>query len=57
MADLERLEPDIILFTGGTDGGNAAVVLRNAERLAASPLRSPILYAGNRKIREGSSRS
>jgi len=52
IADLEALRPDIILFTGGTDGGNSAVVLRNAERLAKSKTDAFILYAGNRKIRD-----
>ncbi len=52
VADLERLDPDLVLFTGGTDGGNSRVVLRNAERLAASSARAAILYAGNRKARE-----
>ncbi len=52
LAELERLRPDIVLFTGGTDGGNTAVVLRNAERLAASTTEAFILYAGNAKIRD-----
>ncbi len=51
IEDLERLRPDIILFTGGTDGGNSAVVLRNAERLGRSATEAFILYAGNRKVR------
>ena len=33
---------------GGTDGGNTAVVLHNAEMLAASGLTAPIVYAGNK---------
>ncbi len=52
IADLEQLRPDIILFTGGTDGGNSSVVLRNAERLGRSAADAFILYAGNRKVRE-----
>jgi uncharacterized protein (TIGR01319 family) len=50
-ADLERiaaLAPDIVLLAGGTDGGNAEVVLHNAAALSASPIACPILYAGNR---------
>jgi uncharacterized protein (TIGR01319 family) len=51
VAELEALAPDIILFTGGTDGGSEKTNLHNAARLAASSLASVILYAGNRKIR------
>jgi uncharacterized protein (TIGR01319 family) len=43
-----ELRPDIVLLAGGTDGGNAEVVLHNAAALAASPLACPIVYAGNR---------
>jgi len=52
IAGLEALQPDIILFTGGTDGGNSAVVLRNAELLGRSSTAAFILYAGNAKVRD-----
>ncbi len=52
IADLEALAPDIILFTGGTDGGHERTNLLNAEALAASSLSSIILYAGNAKVRD-----
>lgn len=45
---LEKSEPDIILLSGGTDGGNTAYILENARRLAGSRLTCPIVYAGNR---------
>jgi uncharacterized protein (TIGR01319 family) len=47
IAELERLRPDIILFSGGTDGGNERCNLHNARALAASRIDSVILYAGN----------
>lgn len=47
---LRRVGPDIILFTGGTDGGNSRVVLHNAARLAELDTPAVILYAGNRKV-------
>lgn len=50
IAELEALAPDIILFTGGTDGGSEKTNLRNARLLASSSIASVILYAGNRKI-------
>jgi uncharacterized protein (TIGR01319 family) len=48
MAEIAALEPDILLLAGGTDGGNAEVILHNAGALARSPLRCPIVVAGNR---------
>lgn len=45
---LEQLKPDIFLLTGGTDGGNSACIIENAEALADCPLHFPIVVAGNR---------
>ncbi|MFQ3619824.1 MAG: glutamate mutase L [Spirochaetales bacterium] len=50
---LQRLlagDPDILLFTGGTDGGNEDMVLWNARQLAGSSFKGTILYAGNSAI-------
>jgi uncharacterized protein (TIGR01319 family) len=47
IGELRRNPPDVILFTGGTDGGNEDYVLRNAQILAEARLPSVILYAGN----------
>ena len=52
---LRRLRPDIVLLTGGVDGGSQEHVVEMAETLvAASPrprfgdsLRLPVIYAGN----------
>ena len=46
---IEALAPDIVLLTGGTDGGNRDVILHNAQALAASALRCPVVVAGNRE--------
>ena len=48
VQNIRRLSPDIILLSGGTDGGNTEVVLHNAAALAKSGLACPIVYAGNR---------
>jgi uncharacterized protein (TIGR01319 family) len=40
--------PDIMLLTGGTDGGNKKCILHNAEMLANAPCDFPIIAAGNR---------
>lgn len=52
LAGLRAVDPDIILFTGGTDGGNTRVILHNAARLAEAALPAVILYAGNGKVRD-----
>ncbi|MDA0304828.1 MAG: methylaspartate mutase accessory protein GlmL [Proteobacteria bacterium] len=52
IADIERLAPDIILLAGGTDGGNAEVILENAAKLAAAGLTCPVVIAGNREAAE-----
>lgn len=51
LSEILRASPDIILFTGGTDGGNEETVLWNARQLASSPFRGTILYAGNTSVR------
>ncbi len=48
VAELEAARPDMILFSGGTDGGNTAYIYENAARLAASKIEAPIIFAGNR---------
>jgi uncharacterized protein (TIGR01319 family) len=45
-------EPDVVLLVGGTDGGNADVLLHNAAALAASDLRVPVVVAGNVEVRD-----
>lgn len=65
-ADFERIErirhlrPDIVLLTGGTDGGSRTHVIELAELLlAAAPrprfgdtLKLPVIYAGNKDAAE-----
>jgi uncharacterized protein (TIGR01319 family) len=54
-ADLRSLEaapPDILLFAGGTDGGNTEYLLANAKALARSDLSCAFVYAGNRSVRD-----
>jgi len=51
VAALRASRPDIILLVGGTDGGNADVLLHNASRLAKARLRAPIVVAGNAEAR------
>ena len=52
LAELALLRPDMILLTGGVDGGDAATILHNAALLAQSSLAVPIVVAGNRAAAE-----
>ncbi|UCH73726.1 MAG: glutamate mutase L [Rhodospirillales bacterium] len=48
VAAVVDLSPDVLLLSGGTDGGNSEVILHNARRLAESSLACPVIAAGNR---------
>ena len=48
MAEIEEKKTDLILLTGGTDGGNKEVLIENAKLLAKSRLDVPMVIAGNR---------
>ena len=52
IAALEASPPDILLFAGGTDGGNTRYVLDNAEAIGRSAIDCEIIYAGNRSVAE-----
>lgn len=52
IQELESSPPDILLFTGGTDGGEESYGLANARALAESKLDCAIIYAGNRDIQD-----
>jgi uncharacterized protein (TIGR01319 family) len=53
VASLRGSRPDVILLVGGTDGGNAEVILHNGARLAKARLAAPIVVAGNVEARDG----
>lgn len=52
VAEIEALDPDIILLAGGTDGGEATTIVHNAVMLAESSLRVPVIVAGNKSVGE-----
>jgi uncharacterized protein (TIGR01319 family) len=52
VVELLDCQPDVVLLVGGTDGGNSEVLLHNAQRLATSRLRVPVVLAGNVDVRE-----
>jgi uncharacterized protein (TIGR01319 family) len=54
-ADVKALRdsrPDLVLLVGGTDGGNAEVLLHNASRLAKARISAPLVVAGNADAQE-----
>lgn len=53
VAAIETEAPDMVLLSGGTDGGNRKVIELNAERLAESALYCPVVVAGNRSAADG----
>jgi uncharacterized protein (TIGR01319 family) len=47
---LRRARPEIVLFAGGTDGGQRDLVLDNARRLAACELEAHVVVACNAEV-------
>lgn len=52
LEELEQANPDIILFSGGTDGGNETYVLHNLAMLKGLAIRPVVIYAGNEVLGE-----
>ncbi len=50
VAVLRAATPDVVLLVGGTDGGNADVLLHNARRLARARIRAAVVVAGNAEV-------
>lgn len=52
LVNIRNHRPDVILLTGGTDGGNERALRRNAETLARLDQPVPVIVAGNVDVRE-----
>ncbi len=50
LARLTAADPDLVLLTGGLDEGDERCLLSNAETLAASDIRVPVVIAGNTAV-------
>lgn len=48
LKEIDEINPDICLLSGGTDGGNKENIIFNAKVLAKSERNFPIIIAGNR---------
>jgi uncharacterized protein (TIGR01319 family) len=51
-ATVSDTRPDVLLLTGGTDGGDREAVVTAAHEIAASGWRGPVVYAGNADARD-----
>lgn len=49
-AEIQAERPDMILLTGGVDGGDSQTILHNARLLARSSLSVPVVVAGNQVV-------
>jgi uncharacterized protein (TIGR01319 family) len=56
LDELEAARPEIVLFAGGTDGGQAELVLENARRLAGRRLGGCAVVACNADVAEEAAR-
>lgn len=52
-AEIEEINPNMIILSGGVDFGARDIVLKNALRLSAMDLGVPVVYAGNSAITRG----
>jgi uncharacterized protein (TIGR01319 family) len=52
LSELALARPDVVLLVGGTDGGNAEVLLANAAQLAHAQWTGPVVVAGNGDVTE-----
>ncbi len=50
VKEIEEIQPDIILISGGTDGGNKQVVSKNAELLSNLQWDCLFVYSGNKSL-------
>jgi uncharacterized protein (TIGR01319 family) len=48
VREIKEMDIDIILLSGGTNGGNKDVIIKNAERIAEYFKEIPIIVAGNK---------
>ena len=48
--EINKLEPDVILLTGGTDGGNSQFILNCVSQLVELEKDIPVIVAGNNQL-------
>lgn len=50
LDQLQEVDPDLLLLTGGVDGGNDRALRKNAETLSQVDLGCPVVLAGNAAV-------
>jgi len=50
--EIERIAPDLVLLSGGTDGGNKEIIVSNATKLAKLKGNFSIIIAGNKSAND-----
>lgn len=50
--ELQNLDVEILLFCGGYENGSSRALEHNAQKLAASKIGAPVVFAGNSKMAE-----
>ena len=48
ITEIKNMKVDIILLSGGTDGGNKRTIIENAQKIARNFTNIPIIVAGNK---------
>lgn len=51
LEEIQAIQPNIILLSGGVEFGEKQIVLQNAHLLSQLHLNSPVVYAGNSVVR------
>ncbi|MCD6168910.1 MAG: glutamate mutase L [Caldisericia bacterium] len=52
LKKIEEIKPNIILLSGGVDFGEDRIVVENAKRLSTISIKPPVVFAGNRAVRD-----
>ncbi len=52
ITEIKNTEYDMILLSGGTDGGNREYVLANAKKISENNISKPIIFAGNYEVKD-----
>lgn len=52
IEEISKLPYDMLLLTGGTNGGNKEYILNNAKILAKNNVKKPVVVAGNEEVVE-----
>lgn len=52
IEEIKKINFDIVILSGGTNGGNREYILKNAKKLAENEIQKPIIIAGNEEVQD-----